>query len=75
MLKINNIVEVNYSIEKETLQHLLENAKVVENYTRKRTLVDLLSHLIEEFEEEVEIGTFHDINDYIEYYIERCREI
>lgn len=72
MLQITNIQEVNYDISNESFKNLINCKEVRENY--KSALI-LVKHVREEFEEEVRIGTFHDINDYIEYFIERCREI
>lgn len=75
MLKINNIQEVNYNVSNKTFQKLINN-KDVRNYSEySKSVVTLMNHIREEFEEEVKIGTFNDINDYIEYFIERCREI
>ena len=78
MLKITNITEareVNYNVSNKTFQKLI-NDKNVRNYSEySKSVVTLMNHIREEFEEEVKIGTFNDINDYIEYFIERCREI
>lgn len=75
MLQITSIREVNYNVSNKTFQKLI-NSKDVRNYSEySKSVITLMNHIREEFEEEVEIGTFHDINDYIEYFIERCREI
>ena len=75
MLQITNITEVNYKISQDGLKQILKNADAVRDYTCKEKLVDVVSYIIDEFEEEVKIGTFHDINNYIEYFLERIREI
>lgn len=75
MLQITSIREVNYNVSNEMFKKLI-NDKNVRNYSEySKSVVTLMNHIREEFEEEVEIGTFNDINDYIEYFIERCREI
>ena len=75
MLKITNIVEVNRKISQESLRSILKHSDELKEYTGKDTLQDMIIYIIDDFEEEVNIGTFHDINDYIEYFIERVREI
>ena len=75
MLKITNITEVNYKISQEDLQEILRHSDELISYTGKNTLQDMIMYILDDFEEEVRIGTFHDINDYIEYFIERVREI
>ena len=77
MLKITNIKEVkeaNRKITQESLQKILKNSKMLENYLGMKKLTDIIEYIIDDFEEEVEIDTFHDINDYIEYFIEMIRE-
>lgn len=77
MLKVKSIEvekEVNEKFSQKSLMMLLENRDVIVNETGITSFVTLLNHIIEEFEQEVLIGTFDDINDYVEYYIERCRE-
>lgn len=75
MLKITSIVEVNRKISQESLRSILKHSDELKEYTNKNTLQDMIIYIIDDFEEEVNIGTFHDINDYIEYFIERVREI
>ena len=75
MLKINRIVEINYKVSQSALQSILKNSDMLKKHTGLNNFAELLNHILEEFEEEVMIGTFHDIDDYVEYYIERCREI
>lgn len=74
MLKITNITEVNRKISQESLRNILKHSDELKEYTNKNTLQDMIIYIIDDFEEEVRIGTFHDINDYIEYFIERVRE-
>lgn len=77
MLKITNITEVkevNRKITQESLQKILKNSKMLENYLGMKKLTDIIEYIIDDFEEEVKIDTFHDINDYIEYFIEMIRE-
>lgn len=74
MLKITNIVEVNRKISQESLRNILKHSDELKEYTDKNTLQDMILYILDDFEEEVRIGTFHDINDYIEYFIERVRE-
>lgn len=74
MLKITNIVEVNRKISQESLRNILKHSDELKEYTGKNTLQGMILYIIDDFEEEVRIGTFHDINDYIEYFIERVRE-
>lgn len=77
MLKVTSIEierEVNEKFSQKSLMMLLENRDVVVNATGITSLIDLLNHIIKEFEQEVLIGTFDDIDDYVEYYIEMCRE-
>lgn len=75
MLKITSIVEVNRKISQESLRSILKHSDELKEYTDKNTLQDMILYILDDFEEEVNIGTFHDINDYIEYFIERVREI
>lgn len=77
MLQITSIEvqNVNYKISQEGLRQILKHSSELRDYTCKERLVDVISYIIDDFDEEVKIGTFHDINDYIEYFIERCREI
>ena len=77
MLKITKIEvqNVNYEISQEGLKTLMKNKDNLQDYRCTTSLVDIVSHIISEFEEEVKIGTFNDINDYIEYYCERICEI
>lgn len=75
MLQITNITEVNYKISQESLKQILKNADMVRDYTCKEKMVDVVSYLIDRFDEEVNNGTFHDINDYIEMFILRLEEI
>ena len=75
MLQITNIREVNYKISQDGLKQILKNANILRDYTYKEKLSDVISYILDDFEEEVRIGTFNDINDYIEYFIERVREI
>lgn len=78
MLKITNITEVreaNRKISQESLRNILKHSDELKEYTGKNTLQDMIIYILDDFEEEVRIGTFHDINDYIEYFIERVREI
>lgn len=74
MLKITNIVEVNRKISQESLRNILKHSDELKEYTDKNTLQDMILYILDDFEEEVRIGTFHDINDYIEYFIEMVRE-
>ena len=74
MLKITSITEVNRKISQESLRSILKHSDELKEYTNKNTLQDMIIYILDEFEEEVNIGTFHDINDYIEYFIERVRE-
>lgn len=77
MLKITNITEVkeaNRKITQESLQKILKNSKMLENYLGMKKLTDIIEYIIDDFEEEVKIDTFNDINDYIEYFIEMTRE-
>lgn len=77
MLKITNITEereVNRKISQESLRSILKHSDELKEYTDKNTLQDMIIYIIDDFEEEVRIGTFHDINDYIEYFIEMIRE-
>lgn len=74
MLKITSIVEVNRKISQESLKEILKHSDELKEYTNKNTLQDMIIYIIDDFEEEVNIGTFHDINNYIEYFIERVRE-
>lgn len=77
MLKITNITEVkeaNRKITQESLQKILKNSKMLENYLGMKKLTDIIEYIINDFEEEVEIDVFNDINDYIEYFIEMIRE-
>lgn len=66
MLKITSIVEVNRKISQESLKEILKHSDELKEYTGKDTLQDMIIYIIDDFEEEVNIGTFHDINDYIE---------
>lgn len=75
MLKITSIVEVNRKISQESLRSILKHSDELKEYTDKNTLQDMILYILDDFEEEVNIGTFHDINDYIEYFIEMVREI
>lgn len=74
MLKITSIVEVNRKISQESLRSILKHSDELKEYTNKNTLQDMIIYILDDFEEEVNIGTFHDINDYIEYFIEMVRE-
>ena len=74
MLKITNITEVNRKISQESLRSILKHSDELKEYTDKNTLQDMILYILDDFEEEVRIGTFHDINDYIEYFIEMVRE-
>lgn len=77
MLKITNITEVkeaNRKISQESLRNILKHSDELKAYTNKNTLQGMIMYIINDFEEEVEIDTFHDINDYIEYFIEMIRE-
>lgn len=74
MLKITSITEVNRKISQESLRSILKHSDELKEYTNKNTLQDMIIYILDDFEEEVNIGTFHDINDYIEYFIERVRE-
>ena len=74
MLKITSIVEVNRKISQESLRSILKHSDELKAYTNKDTLQDMIIYILDDFEEEVNIGTFHDINDYIEYFIEMVRE-
>ena len=77
MLKITNITEVkeaNRKITQESLQKILKNSKMLENYLGMKKLTDIIEYIIDDFEEEVKIDKFNDINDYIEYFIEMTRE-
>lgn len=71
MLQITNIQKVNYNITQESFKNLINSKEVREEY---KSTITLIKHIREEFDEEVNIGTFHDINDYIEYFIEMYRE-
>lgn len=75
MLQITNIQEVNYKISQESLKQILKNADMVRDYTCKEKMVDVVSYLIDRFDEEVNKGIYHDINDYIEMFILRLEEI
>lgn len=77
MLKITNITEVrevNRKISQESLKEILKHSDELKEYTGKNTLQDMILYIIDDFEEEVKIDVFNDINDYIEYFIERVRE-
>ena len=74
MSKITNITEVNRKISQESLRSILKHSDELKEYTDKNTLQDMILYILDDFEEEVRIGTFHDINDYIEYFIEMVRE-
>ena len=77
MLKITNITEVkeaNRKISQESLRNILKHSDELKAYTNRNTLQGMIMYIINDFEEEVEIDTFHDINDYIEYFIEMIRE-
>lgn len=78
MLKITNITEVrevNRKISQESLKEILKHSDELKEYTGKNTLQDMIMYIIDDFEEEVKIDVFNDINDYIEYFIESVREI
>lgn len=78
MLKITNITEVrevNRKISQESLQEILKHSDELKEATGENTLQGVILYILDDFEEEVNIGTFHDINSYIEYFIERIREI
>ena len=72
-MKNMSLGKINYGVSNESFKKLI-NDENVRNNSGYKTIVTLLNHIKEEFEEEVKIGTFYDINDYIEYFIERCRE-
>ena len=77
MLKITNITEVkevNRKISQESLRNILKHSDELKAYTNKNTLQDEIIYILDDFEEEVKIDVFHDINDYIEYFIEMIRE-
>lgn len=77
MLKITNITEVrevNRKISQESLRNILKHSDELKEYTGKNTLQDMILYILDDFEEEVRIDTFNDINDYIEYFIEMIRE-
>lgn len=74
MLKITSIAEVNRKISQESLRSILKHSDELKEYTDKNTLQDMILYILDDFEEEVRIGTFHDINNYIEYFIEMIRE-
>ena len=67
--------EVNKSINDEKFKLLLKNLKNLKDYTQANTLQGVIKYIVKDFEEEVKINTFFDINDYIEYFLERIREI
>ena len=75
MLQITRIEEVNRKLSQESLKLILKNANSIRDYTTKETLQDAIIYIIDRFEEEVNIDTFHDINDYVEYFIENLRDI
>ena len=75
MLQITRIEEVNRKISQESLKLILKNANSIKDYTTMETLQDAIIYIIDRFEEEVNIDTFHDINDYVEYFIENLRDI
>lgn len=75
MLQITRIEEVNRKISQKSLKLILKNANSIKDYTTKETLQDAIIYIIDRFEEEVNIDTFHDINDYVEYFIENLRDI
>lgn len=77
MLQITSIREVNYKISQESINLLLEdeNRQNLMDYINTASLVKVIKYIIDDFEEEVKIGTIIDINDYIEYFLERIREI
>lgn len=75
MLQITRIEEVNRKLSQESLRLILKNANSIKDYTTKETLQDVIIYIIDRFEEEVNIDTFNDINDYVEYFIENIRDI
>ncbi len=75
MLQITRIEEVNRKLSQESLRLILKNANGIKDYTTKETLQDAIIYIIDRFEEEVNIDTFNDINDYVEYFIENLRDI
>lgn len=75
MLQITRIEEVNRKLSQESLKLILKNANSIKDYTTMETLQDAIIYIIDRFEEEVNIDTFHDINDYVEYFIENLRDI
>lgn len=75
MLQITRIEEVNRKLSQESLRLILKNANSIKDYTTMETLQDAIIYIIDRFEEEVNIDTFHDINDYVEYFIENLRDI
>ena len=76
MLELTNVREVNYKVSVNSLK-LLEESKneLREDGYPVESLVTLINHLIEGFNEELKIGVLFDcdINNYIEYVIERVR--
>ena len=75
MLQITRIEEVNRKLSQKSLKLILKNANSIKDYTTMETLQDAIIYIIDRFEEEVNIDTFHDINDYVEYFIENLRDI
>ena len=77
MLKviITDVKDVNKLISFEKITLLQKHCKELKDYLVVDDLRDVINHIREEFEEEVKIGTFFDINDYIEYFLERIREV
>lgn len=73
-IKKTSQYKINREISQESFKNLINSEDVRRYSGYSKSIVTLLRHIREEFEEEVRIGTFHDINDYIEYFIERCRE-
>ncbi len=77
MLKvtITDVKEVNNVIGLEKIKLLQKHSKELKDYLVVDDLIDIVNHIKEEFKEEVRIGTFFDINDYVEYFVERIREV
>lgn len=77
MLKvtITDVKEVNKLISFEKIALLQKYCKELKDYLVVDDLRDVINHIREEFEEEVKIGTFFDINDYTEYFVNQVIEL
>lgn len=77
MLKvtITDVKDVNNVISLEKIKLLQKHSKELKDYLVVDDLVDIVNHIKEEFKEEVRIGTFFDINDYTEYFVNQVIEL